>query len=373
MGASVAHHLARRCVDDILVIDRSRGPGMGSTGAATGGFRAQFATEINVKLSLLARERLLNFQEETGVNPEYNPAGYLFLASSEDQLGFLRGALETQRQAGLNESREVSPEEAAKLNPNVSLGEAIGGTFCTIDGFMRPLKILEGCQRAAISKGVRFCFDTELEALSVSEGRVVRAETSSGSIEVDTVVNAAGVWAAEVAEMVGFALPVVPIPRHVATTVPTGILPQDMPMTVFASDGFHFRVRDGRILLIWTTQATPEPSFDTTVDPSWLDRVYQRGLEAIPALKDAPLDLQASWAGLYEVSPDKTAILGRPPEFENFYLINGSSGHGVMHSLALGQLAAEMIVDGEARSLDTHALRPTRFAEGEPNPSYDIL
>jgi sarcosine oxidase subunit beta len=73
------------------------------------------------------------------------------------------------------------------------------------------------------------------------------------------------------------------------------------------------------------------------------------------------------------MSPDRHALLGLAPGFDNFYLANGSSGHGVMHAPALGQLLAEIILDGAATSLDTHALRPSRFDEGEPNVGPALL
>jgi len=82
IGASVAYHLARRGWREILVLDRSLGPGQGSTGKATGGFRAQYATPINVRLSLLSREKLRCFSEKTGGDAGYVPAGYLWLAST---------------------------------------------------------------------------------------------------------------------------------------------------------------------------------------------------------------------------------------------------------------------------------------------------
>ena len=87
----------------------------------------------------------------------------------------------------------------------------------------------------------------------------------------------------------------------------------------------------------------------------------------VPLLRDVPIDRARCWAGLYEMSPDRHALLGRAPGAANLYLINGSSGHGVMHAPALGQLLAELILEGTARSLDVRPLRPERFAEGEPN------
>ena len=104
IGASVVYHLAARGVRDVLALDRASGPGRGSTGAATGGFRAQFETAIHVRLSLLAREKLLRFHEETGVDPGYRPAGYLWIARSEGALEALRAALRVQREAGLAEA-----------------------------------------------------------------------------------------------------------------------------------------------------------------------------------------------------------------------------------------------------------------------------
>ena len=78
-------------------------------------------------------------------------------------------------------------------------------------------------------------------------------------------------------------------------------------------------------------------------------------------------------AGLYEMSPDRHALLGRAQGFDDLYLANGSSGHGVMHAPALGQLLSEIILDGAAQTLDVRALRPSRFAEGEPNAGPDLL
>ena len=97
IGASIAYHLARNGVDDVVIIDRAHGPGAGSTGRATGGFRAQFAMSINIQLSLLSREALRNFQEETGVDPGYEQVGYLWLAAADTSLGALRRA--SQRSA----------------------------------------------------------------------------------------------------------------------------------------------------------------------------------------------------------------------------------------------------------------------------------
>ena len=373
MGASVAWHLAARGVRDIVVLDRGAAPGEGSTGKATGGFRAQYATAINVSLSLLAREKLLRFKEEVGSDPGYVQAGYLWLASTETEVAVLRAGREVQHAEGLNEAVEVSAENAARINPAACLDGVLGGAFCPTDGFIRPLAILQGYVDAARRLGVRFEWGSEVTGIERQGERVVALETSRGRVGADTVVDAAGPWASSVATMAGVELPVTPLRRQVAATVSCDRLPAEMPMTIWSGDGFHLRVRDGRVLLLWPTPGVPGRPYEATVDPEWVWAVVQKAHVRVPVLRGVEVDMAASWAGLYEMSPDKHAIMGRAPGRDNLYLINGSSGHGVMHAPALGQLLAEIICDGKATTLDVRALKPERFAEGELNPVSELL
>jgi sarcosine oxidase subunit beta len=374
MGASVAYHLGLRGVRDVVVLDRSPGPGEGSTGRATGGFRAQFATGINVRLSLLAREKLRRFSQEIGVDPGYLPAGYLWLAGTESELAELRAGQTLQRAEGLHEAVEVDTTEIARLNPALRLDEVIGGTFCPTDGFIHPRRILDGYLAAAERCGVRIEWQTEVTGFTRRKGgRIGAVETSRGAFDVDRVVNAAGAWAAPVARLAGVELPVTPLRRQVAITTPCDLLPAAMPMTIFAGDGFHLRVRDGRVMLLQPTPGVPGRPFDMRVDPEWIDAVTQTAHRRVPVLQRATIDRPGCWAGLYEISPDKHAILGVAPVCGNLFLINGSSGHGVMHAPALGHLLAEIICDGSASTLDVTALRPSRFDEGAPIPESGLL
>jgi len=374
MGASVAYHLTALGWRDVLVLDRTTGPGQGSTGAATGGFRAQYATAINVRLSLLAREKLLRFKDEIGSDAGYQPAGYLWLATTQAELDILRAALQVQWDAGLREAAEVSAADIARLSPAVAPGVAVGGTFCPSDGFITPLKILDGYLAAARRNGARVQWDTGVTGFQLDgSGRIVSVETDAGRIDTDHVINAAGAWAAGLAQCAGVPVPVTPLRRQAAATMPCTLLPPETPMTIFAGDGFHFRVRDGRVLILWPSPGVPGRPFDIPVDPDWLSAVTRMAHQRVPALRTVDVDAAASWAGLYEMSPDKHAIVGPAPGCDNLYLINGSSGHGVMHAPALGALLAELITEGRFSSLDAAALRPSRFAEGAPNPASGLL
>jgi sarcosine oxidase subunit beta len=132
-------------------------------------------------------------------------------------------------------------------------------------------------------------------------------------------------------------------------------------------------VRDGRVLLLWPQPSTSPDPFDDRFDEGWLPGLLERAHARVPCLRDVPVDRAACWAGLYEMSPDQHALLGLAPGLENLWLIDGSSGHGVMHSPALGQLLSEMILDGGAKTIDAHVLRPSRFAEGAAIPEFHLL
>jgi sarcosine oxidase, subunit beta len=373
IGASVAWHLARAGMRDVLVLDRAAAPGEGSTGRATGGFRAQFGTDINVRLSLLARDELRRFEDEVGAAPGYRACGYLWLASSEGELDALRAAQRVQHDAGLSEARIVAPHEIAVLNPAANLDGIVGGAFCATDGFLRPLDILRGYLDGARRLGAAVRFGAEVVGLRRgSSGRIVAVRLRDEDVPCGIVVNAAGPWAAALGRMAPVEVPVTPLRRQVACTVPCKALPDDMPMTIWMNDGFHLRVRDDRVLLLHPDTGDTT-SFSTDVDSAWLARVQRLAAQRVPAVAEVALDERRCWAGLYEMSPDRHAVLGPAPGCDNFVLVNGSSGHGVMHAPALGALAAELIVHGAPRSLDARPLRASRFVEGEPIRGPSLL
>lgn len=375
IGASVAYHLALRGCTNVVVLERALQPGEGSTGKATGGFRTQFSTEVNVRLSLLSREKLMRFKDEHGVDAGYRQCGYLFIAHGERELNALRSAQIVQQTAGARETEEVIVDDIVQLNPAVNPEGILGGTFCMLDGFIHPMNILKGYMESAKRLGVCFQFGVDCHAIvrSTDHNRITEVQTSAGTIPCGSVVNAAGAWAGPVAKLAGVAIPVQPGKRQVAITHPTDLLPEEMPMTIFTDDGFHLRVRDGRVLLLLPVDFPTSNPFDATFDDLWLDGVVARARTCVPCLRMTTIDRPSCWAGLYELSPDKHVIVGRAPGLENFYLVNGSSGHGVMHAPALGHLLAEVILDGKATTMNIDSLRPARFAEGKMNEASEFL
>jgi sarcosine oxidase, subunit beta len=367
IGASCAVHLARAGFR-VRIVERASGPTTGSTWRATGGFRAQFATAVDVRLSLLARGKLLAFRDDTGVDPEFRQVGYLFLASD---LAPLREAQAVQHASGLTEARLVAPDDIRAIHPHASLAGIEGGAFCPTDGVMRPTAIQRGYLELAARLGVDVRWGEAVTALPRDGERIVEVVTPLGRYAAGLVVNAAGAWAAPVAHLAGVDAPVVPLRRQVAVTMPTDAIAPSLPLTIWLADGFHLRERDGRVLLLRPTPNDGDP-WNDRVDPAWLDDIARLAGERVPVLRDVPLDRERAWAGLYEMSPDHHAIVGFALGCPNLMLVNGSSGHGVMHAPALGQLVAELAT-GVPTAIDIHALRPSRFSEGEAVSGPSLL
>jgi sarcosine oxidase subunit beta len=342
IGCSIAWNLARRGCRNVTVIDRAPRFGEGSSGKATGGFRAQFADPIDIRLSLISREEIAQFPSETGRECGYLAAGYLFLATSEEELSALRAAQQIQHDCGLIEARMISAPEARAMNPEIGDERIAGAAFCPSDGFIRPMSLLEGYAEAARQLGVQFEMNVEVSGVEAGGGRILSLRTSQGSVPAAVFVNAMGAWAGA---------PVRALRRNALATIETDLLPPTTPMTIWAGDWFHMRVRDGRVLLLW-------PDDPPLADDQWFEQVLRFTRERLPRVADLPI--AERWSGFYEMSPDEHALLGRSPQFENLYLATGSSGHGVMHAPALGRLLAELIVDGTT-SIDITALDPARF------------
>ena len=188
--------------------------------------------------------------------------------------------------------------------------------------------------------------------------------------EVEMVVNAAGPWAAGVGEMVDVPVPVQPYRRMGATSQVLPWIPDSFPMLIDWGTGVYMHKESGGMLMGETDKEEP-PSFNQQVDWDYLARVGEHAVHRIPRLLEA--EMRTGWAGLYEVSPDHNAILGFVPELENFVCANGFSGHGMMHSPAVGMGLAELIIGGSFESVDLSPYSIERFSIGERRPEHNVI
>lgn len=380
IGASVAYHLAMRGESDIVILERDRVPGTGSTGRATGGIRCQFETPVNIRMSLHS----LNFLKRCGFDAGYEPRGYLFFATQPEHFEYLKTSSERQKQLGVANVRMVTKEEIEEIVPGMIADDILGGAFCSDDGFVNPIALLSGFLRNAVERGAEVRCGVSAESFAVRNGRVAAVTTNDGEIECENVVLCSGAWVAELAATAGVELPVKPFRRQIVWARTNENLPASLPMVIDIGSGFHFRpaIEFGTIenaagehLKSPPNQAAdevffayPDPdetsSFNTSPDDGFIKKVYKLAEMRAPFLANSEVIREKCRAGLYEVSPDHHAILGRCG-VEGLFLANGFSGHGVMHSPAAGHALAEIILDGTSHTIDVSQLSIDRFAKGE--------
>jgi len=362
VGSSIAYHLAESGCPNVLIIEREEKQGLGSTSKSLGGVRAQFATPINVQMSIYSIDLFSRFEEVTGQTADYRAHGYLFCATTEAHLRYLRKNQEKQRAFGLKNAEMVSREEIVKMVPQMIADDIIGGAYCPSDGFVDPYGVMTGFAKRAKELGVRIWLDTAVTGVNVENGAVTGVRTTRGEVSTRNVVNAAGPWAAGVAEMAGVELPVTPLRRQIVKTQRCDFLPAKFPMVIDMSTGFHFRREGEAILMAWPDEEETY-GFKTTFTHDFLEKILTRAVDRVPQFADLPVNPKQCWAGMYEVSPDHHAIIGQAPGVKGLFFANGFSGHGVMHSPASGRITADLIL-GRPSFIDPAPLGVERFAEG---------
>ena len=357
VGCSIAYHLAAQGTAKIVVVEKDL-ICSGATGKSAGGIRQQFATEVNVQLSLESLQMFHRMREELGIDPEFRQVGYLFMATTPKELNLFRRQAEFQQYH--IPVRIISTDEIRRIVPYVQLDDIIGAAYCPTDGYAAPYEVTMGYASAARRLGVTIHEQRAVMGILRNSGRVAGVETSQGPIHARVVVNAAGAEGGLVGEMAGVDVPVRPYRRQIFVTGPVPEFSQEPPLTIDYHRNWYFRGEMGGCL--FSGPKDEESTFNTNVDWEHLAESVAKAVARVPVLEQA--EIKRGWAGSYDLSPDNNAILGAVPELPGFYLATGHSGHGFMHGPATGKLMAELILTGKT-SIDISALSFDRFQTGK--------
>ncbi len=359
IGLSIAYHLALKKAGRIVLFEKGQ-LGEGSTSRCAGGIRTQFSTEINILFSLESLKTFEQFKEEFGVDPEFKRIGYLFLATTEEEIGIFNQNMKLQKKFDVP-VEFLSVEEIGARWPYLRIDDVLGGTFCSLDGYAGPNEVLSGFASGARRQGVRIYEGMEVLGISLVKGKIHSVKTRDEEILTPIVINAGGPYAASIGKMVGIEIPVRPFRRQIFITAPFHLIDSPIPLTIDFHRGWYFRQEGEGFLLSGPLDL--EPCFNLGVDCEAMAEASEKAIYRVPVLERARI--ARGWAGLYEISPDHHAILGKVPDVDGFILANGFSGHGFQHSPAVGKVIAELIVGGKASAMDVSSLSIERFGKGE--------
>jgi sarcosine oxidase subunit beta len=193
--------------------------------------------------------------------------------------------------------------------------------------------------------------------------------TEAGTVRTDTVVCAAGAWSAEVGAWVGVDLPVTPLRRQVLVTEPVPGLDPRTPFTIDFGTSFYFHA-EGEGVLLGMSDPDETPGFALARSDAWLPRLGEAVARRAPALSE--VGIAGGWAGLYEMTPDHNALIGRAGAVEGFLYATGFSGHGFLMGPAVGEVLRDLYL-GEQPFVDISALSAARFATAGARPELNIV
>ena len=382
MGASVAYHLSRLGINDVVLVEREKMLATGSTGRNAGGVRHQFSNEANIKLSIESIRVLERFADLVGHPIDFHQDGYLFLLSTPASVDTFRANVTLQRRLGVD-VQWLEAADASTLAQGLDTTGVIGATFCQRDGIADPNGVTMGFAKAAQAAGATVERDTEVTGIRVAAGRVAAVDTTRGTIDTRVVVNAAGPHARHVGAMAGVDVPVQPFRRHIFIAQPPDgrrttnheprttneprtknqephpwTVPDTHVMVIDFESTFYFH-REGAGVLFGMGDPTEASTFDLTVQWDFLPQVIDVAVKRLPALAEA--SVSHAWAGLYEMTPDANPIVGEAASVAGLFLINGFSGHGFQHSPAAGRILADVIA-GRDPQFDLTPFTLERFA-----------
>jgi sarcosine oxidase, subunit beta len=358
MGASIAFHLAEAGVEGVVLLERGA-LASGSTSRAAGGVRSTFSDELNVKVALRSLDALAAFGDRPGWEIDLRRDGYLFLlARKEDVEAFERG-VEMQRSLGAR-TELVDPARASELSPLAGTDGVLAAAFDPLAGIVSPESVVQGYAAGAHSHGARVLTNCPVQRIATARGRVSAVETPRGELRAAAVVIAAGVWSPALAEPLGLALPVTPLPRRIAYTAPLDGLPEAIPLTIDFESGFYFH-REGRGLLFGSGHEAGGSQQEWL---EWAAPVIER---RCPALADA--GIAGGWSGLYEMTPDHNALIGEADAPSRLLYATGFSGHGFQMGPAVGEIVRDLYL-GREPFVD---VAPLSAARDLPRPERNIV
>ena len=374
MGSSVAWFLSQNpdFNGSILVVEKDQKYEFCSTAHTTSCMRQQFSTKLNVQISQFAADFVLNLQEYMGdeiriPKLKINSFGYMYLADDVSFAETLKDNQKIQIEAGAA-TELLSPTEIKLRYPFYNVEDIILGSINLVnEGYWDSITVFECWRNKAQENGVEYIENQVVDIIKNKSGdRIKSIKLKSGEfIAGENFVNASGPRAAFTSKMAGIDIPVEPRKRYSWIFKAEKPLDRQLPLTIDPS-GIHVRENGGG-----TYQAGGHGVEDPAVDfddfamdhDLWEEKVWPILAHRIPNFES--IKLMHDWAGHYSMNTlDQNAIVGPHTEVQNFFFLNGFSGHGTQQAPAMGRAVSELLTYGAYKTLDMTPLHYERLMKG---------
>ncbi|GAB5471531.1 MAG: FAD-dependent oxidoreductase [Rhodospirillales bacterium] len=371
IGLSVAYHLAKLGIEDVLLLERHQVTSGTSWHAA--GIVGPLRASMNLtKLSLYSTELFAALEAETGQATGYRQTGGLWLAQSAERLVELQRLAAMGELAGLD-ARLLAPKALGALVPRMEVGDLQGGLWVGEDGQVNPVDLCRAYLKGAKAGGLRLRENCPVASLKRQGRRIVGVVTDRGeTIVAETVVLAGGVWSRGLAADAGIAVPVQAVEHMYVVTEPLAGLPQPFPILRDLDGGIYVKEDAGKLVLggfepdakSWDPQGPngKVPFLELPEDWAQFEPFMTAGLKRLPLLEAA--GIQHFMNGPEGFTPDTRQVMGPPPGVEGLYVAAGFNSIGIVSSAGAGKALAEWILAGAA-PLDLWEVDIARFSSAE--------
>jgi glycine cleavage system T protein len=374
-GCSILYWLTKLGWDDVVLVERADLTS-GST-FHSAGLVGQLRGSLSLtKMMMTSVELYRTLGDEVGLDTGWHEVGSLRLGSSEERME------ELTRQAGWAKTfglplELISAEEAQRLFPPMSTDGVLGAAYLPSDGYIDPSQLTFALAEGARRGGAEINTNTRVTAIEVVRGRVRAVETDRGRIDTDTVVNAGGMFAAEIGRLAGVTVPVIPFAHEYLVTRPAG-LPLDLPTMRDPSLLVYFRGESGGLIMggyerrpaAWGLDGIPSDFNGRLLEEDWqrFEELMHNAVVRVPMLADAEVVRLVN--GPEAFTPDGEFILG-PTDVRGFWTAAGFCAHGLAGAGGMGKLVAEWIVEG-IPSLDVWEMDSRRFGLHYASQSFSL-
>ena len=374
MGCSILFNLAARGLTNSVLLERES-LGSGSTGRSSGAVRMHYSNEVHARMAWQSLEIFRNFDQIIGGSVENQAAfvetGYLIFSGNDDVDAFHANVAMHQR-VGI-QSSIISREDAAEIAPAFNLEDCAAIAYEPMSGHADPSGVAAAYASRARELGAQIKLQAAATSIEVSSGKVTAIITAGERIETPMAVVATGPWSRRFLMQHGIDLPL-EATRHEVIHLkrPVDKIPYH-PGGGDIANLIYFRPEGADLTLVGNgniEQVVDDPAiYAARPSQSFIQEVWSRLVRRIPVMEEA--EFSTGYAGLYTSTPDSHPIIDLVEGIDGLYICTGFSGHGFKLSPMVGVLMAELMLGGQATTIDISPLRMSRFREGDLNsPSY---
>ena len=377
VGSSVLYHLAKMGWQDVVMLERRR-LASGSSWHAAGGVHTLNADPNMAALQAYTIDLLPKIEKESGQNIGFHMTGGLTLAGTPERWEWLQSNYRIFQSIGISDCELLSPEEAQKRCPIMSVDGVLGAMWADREGYIDTTGTVQAYASAARKKGAEYYEQVKVDSLEqLTDGWIVK--TDKGNIKCEHVVNAAGLWAKQVGRMAGIELPVSPLKHHylITDSIPEVASSDfEMPMTVDL-EGFTYMRQDQNGVLVgiyeidhehWAMDGAPW-DYGEELFQEQLHRIENElmlGFQRYPAIENVGIK---TWVnGAFTFSPDGNPLVGPVPGKRGYWSACAVMA-GFLQGGGVGKTLAEWMIEGEPET-DAWSMDVARYGKYAENKRY---